>query len=107
MVAGNQFTSTEHALQVAAKAIDNTHVSCQNIHSSVENSKIALAGTWTGNASGGFGDALATWQTQLKGLMDSLQAMGDQLGGTRNNFTTNESDNLGLTKHWVSQTNPR
>lgn len=44
MVAGNQFTSSEHALQVAARAIESVHQSCDTIQNNVTNSKMSLAG---------------------------------------------------------------
>ncbi|MFG2223210.1 WXG100 family type VII secretion target [Streptomyces sp. NPDC050161] len=95
-----QFTSTEHALQVAARAIENVHHSCDNIQTNVTNSKMTLAGGWTGNASNGFGGALETWQTQLKSLMDSLEQMGLQLGATHKDFVTNEEQAAAEGKGW-------
>lgn len=101
MSGGNQFTSSEHALQVAAQAIENVHHNCDNIQTNVTNSKMTLAGGWTGNASGGFSGALETWQTQLKSLMDSLEQMGLQLGATHKDFVTNEELNTQQGGKWA------
>ncbi|MFI2259622.1 WXG100 family type VII secretion target [Streptomyces tubercidicus] len=102
MVAGNQFTSSEHALQVAARAIESVHQSCDTIQNNVTNSKMSLAGGWTGNASNGFGGALETWQTQLKSLMGSLEQMGMQLSSTHKDFVSNEEFAAHQGKGWAN-----
>ncbi|MFC7326850.1 hypothetical protein [Marinactinospora rubrisoli] len=102
----SQMQNQDAANRLAQSALQEAYGTCNNVYTSVDNTRDSLRGAWQGAAANKYFEALVLWLEELRLITNEMNGFISTFGGTVNTMHAMEDSNVIQASSWTSALNP-